>query len=264
MAKRFGFIVAYTDNYIDGITALKNSINIYNPNCDIIIHHGDSVEDTAIKRFDIAVKEGPKYDAICLMDADMFLTSDCTLFFELASSGFIVTGSNGMVIDFNNGYQDRYGIELEKTLHLKTHTTAPIFLSKNDLDWFDRLYNSRRIDHWDDFLYLNILGMKMGKCKKMLCMPPYAFTGIHHWMVKPETSARMAGESLISGTEEIIYMVHGKWWDEAWVNDLDLVMSKYFIDNDMGAKCKQRTTDAIKLLKEQFEEYKNGRILRGT
>ena len=254
MAKRFGFVIAYTDNYIPGVTALKNSINIHTP-VDIIEHHGTSIEDTAIKRFDIAVKEGPKYDAICLMDADMFLTADCSLFFEIASCGFIVTGSNGMVIDFNEDYQKRYDVKVEDSLYLKIHTTAPIFLSSKDLDWFDRLYNSRRVDHWDDFLYLNILGLEMEKDKKMLCMPPYTFTGIHHWQVKPETSARLAQGKLISGTEEIIYMVHGKWWDDAWVNDLDLVMSKYFVNETMGAKCKQRTKDSIDTLRQQFYHY---------
>ena len=257
MGQRFCFIIAYTDNYIPGFTALKNSILKHTP-VDIIEHHGTSVEDTAIKRFDIAVQVGPEYDAICLMDADMFLTSDCSLFFEVAAKGFIVTGSNGMVIDFNEAYQKRYDVKVVDSLHLKVHTTAPIFLSPNDLDWFDRLYNSRRIDHWDDFLYLNILGLEMGKDKRMLCMPPYAFTGIHHWQVKPETSARMAGDKLISGTEEIIYMVHGKWWDEGWVSDLDLVMSKYFKNETMGLKCQQRTKDSIETLQRQFDYYRSG------
>ena len=258
MGSRFGFIIAYTDNYLPGFTALKNSIGIYNSDCDLIVHHGNSVEDTAIKRFDIAVKEGPKYDAICLMDADMFLEEDCSLFFEIAAKGFIVTGSNGMIIDFNEEYQKRYDVKIKDTLHFKVHTTAPIFLSPNDLDWFERLYNSRRIDHWDDFLYLNILGIEMEKTERMLCMPPYAFTGIHHWQVKPETSARLIRDTLISGTEEQVYMVHGKWWDKPWVDDLSIVMSRYFENEDMGIMCKARTANSIKILKDRFEYYLDG------
>lgn len=183
MGNKYAFIVAYTDNYLKGITALENSIRRFVPDIELIKHHGESIEDTAIRRFHIAIKEVEKYDAICLMDADMFLTADCTLFFDLASKGFIVTGSNGMVIDFDKTYQERYDLNLGTPHYVypKVHTTAPIFLNKDNIDWFEKFIEKRDYDHWDDFLYLNMVGIAMGKDKKMVCMAPYCFTGIHHF-----------------------------------------------------------------------------------
>jgi len=188
----------------------------------------------------------------------MFFHSSVDLFFEIASKGYIVTASNGMIIDFNLGYQEHYGIDLgvETCPYAKVHTTAPIFLSPADLDWFKALYDSRRIDHWDDFLFLNVLGIKMDKPKKMLCLPTYAFTGIHHWQLKVETSiVRKSAGLVLTGTEELIYMSHGKFWDESYCKDLLTVMYKYLEDWDMGDKCKGRVEDAHKTLLEEFHKY---------
>ena len=252
------FVVGYSSNYLPGFNALRNSIQKYAPTAYLYSFQNESVQGTAIERFRIASEIAPDYDAICLLDADMFLTANVDLFFELASKGYIVTGSNGMIIDFNKEYQARYEVDLgcESYPYTKIHTTVPIFISKADTDWFDALYNSRRIDSFDDFLYLNILGIKMGKDKKMIQIPASQCTNIHHWMVKPETSIRVMGDKLLNGSEEQIYMIHGKLWDEGYINDLWLVMSKYLDDWQMGSKCQERTKDAISILKQQFENLK--------
>jgi hypothetical protein len=259
MGNKYCFIVAYTDNYLPGFTALKNSIKKY-MDVELIAHHGTSVRDTAIERFKIAYDICDKYDAICLMDADMFLTADCTLFFDIASKGFIVTGSNGMIIDFNRDFQKRYDVDLGSSeyAYAKIHTTVPIFINHENIDWFYELYNTRRIDHWDDFLFLNILGIKMGKHKRILCMPPYAFTGIHHWQMKPETAVMKKGNMLLSGTEEQIYMVHGKWWDKGWLQDLEPTMSRYFKDEQIGDRGRSRTYNAISILRSEFKSMLSG------
>ncbi len=260
MGNRYAFIVAYTDNYLPGMRALRNSINLYCPNIDIIEHHGISVEDTAIKRFHIAIEQDSNYDAICLLDADMFLTADPTLFFEVASKGFIVTGSNGMVINFNKAYQDQYQLDLgsDEYVYPKIHTTAPIFLNSKNIDWFEKFLEKRDYDHWDDFLYLNMVGIKMGKDKKMICMPPYSFTGIHHFQMKPATAVFERSGILMSGTEEQVFMIHGKYWDEGWLQDLMPTMEGYLRDENIGEKGRWRTVSAINLLKERFNRMLDG------
>lgn len=260
MGSRFAFVVAWSDNYLPGVTALRNSIHEHMPGTDIIEHHGQGVHDTAIERFRIACDVAGHYDAICLMDADMFLLCPVDLFFEIAAAGFIVTGSNGMVIDYNREYQERYGIDLgrEHFIYTKLHTTAPIFISRQDTDWFDALYNARRVDSWDDFLYLNLLGVLMGKDRIMLCMPPYAFTGIHHWQLKPATALMEKDGILMSGTEEEVYMVHGKWWDEGWLQDLMPTMTRYLRDEHIGEKGERRVKQAIGLIEREFARFLTG------
>lgn len=280
---RYAFVVGASDNYIHGLTALLNSLEYHGMTADVIlipwklptgfldrlsmynfnvrvvpndVEH--QVLATAIERFRVAVELGPEYEAICLLDADMFFHNSVNLFFDVAAKGFIVTGSNGMVIDFNSDYQQRYNVDLgvENCPYTKVHTTAPIFLGPSDLDWFSTLYGSRRIDSWDDFLFLNILGIKLGKSERMVCMPPYAFTGIHHWQLKVETSVVRKDPNLVmTGTEETIYVSHGKFWDESYCKDLLSVMYGYLADWGMGDKCKLRVDDAHRTLLEEFRKY---------
>lgn len=280
---KHAFVVGASDNYVEGITALFNSMEYHGHTADVLLIPWNLPEEfinaldrysfavrlfpnevehqvlaTAIERFRIAYEEGPKYESICLLDADMFLFENVNLFFEVAAKGFIVTGSNGMIINFNTGYQKQYNVDLGQAEwpYKKVHTTAPIFIGPEDLDWFDKLYNSRRIDSWDDFLYLNILGIQLQKHHKMLCLSPYTFTGIHHWQLKVETCVISKGPDLIlAGTEEAVYMAHGKFWDENYCKDLLVVMDRYLARQDMGDRCHQRVRVAHKLLIDEFHKY---------
>ena len=165
----------------------------------------------------------------------------------------------GMIIDFDTAYQNYYNLKLDEPRwpYPYIHTTAPIFISNENLDWFKQLYESRRIDHWDDFLYLNLVGIKLGKYKKMICLPAYQFTGIHHWQVKVETGLIKKGSLILTGTEEIVYMSHGKFWDNAYCEDLLKVMYKYLSMCDMGDWCKNRVEDAWKIVIGEFYKYLN-------
>lgn len=275
----FAFIVGASENYLPGLKALLRSIEVHAPKADVLlVNHGlpgdflcalgdrvrvfdsqeaDQVRGTAIERFRVAAQYGWSYYAVCLLDADMFLTAPVDLFFNLAAAGFIVAGSNGMLIDFDRAYQEQYQCFLDHDHHPypQTHTTVPLFLGQSDLDWPGALYASRRVDSWDDFLYLNLLGIKLGKPEHMLVMPPYAFTGIHHWQVKLETSLREMGGLLVSGTEEQVYMIHGKWWEENYRRGMWEVMERYLDAEEMGEKCRQRTRDAIDLCYAKFLEF---------
>jgi len=285
---KFAFVVGASDNYLQGLTAMFNSLEYHGSTADVLLIPWKLPEEflnglsrysfqvrlfpneiqhqvlaTAIERFRVAYQAGAEYEAVCLLDADMFFLDNVDLFFEIAAKGFIVTGSNGMIINFNTGYQNQYSLDLGQPEwpYKKVHTTAPIFISPSDLDWFEALYSARRVDSWDDFLYLNILGIKLGKYKNMLCMPPYAFTGIHHWDLKVETGlVRKSSEIVLAGTEEAVYMAHGKFWDESYCKDLLNVMHQYLERWNMGDMCKQRVEDAHKIAIQEFQKYLNYQV----
>ncbi len=275
----YAYIVAASTNYIPGLVALFNSLKrIESPhevvlvsfnlpaeyletleeypfNIRVVESNGDDqIHQTAIERFRVVCEIGWKYDSVCLLDADMWVEANVDVFFQVASKGMIVTGSNGMIINFNRAYQEQYNLDLgrDEWPYPQIHTTVPIFLDTRNFDWFDELYKSRRVDRWDDFLYLNILGIKLEKYKKMICMPPYAFTGIHHWQMKPETGVMEKAGLLLSGTEEQIYMVHGKWWDKGWLQDLIPTMKRYWHDEQISFRGQGRTNNAINSLLNRF------------
>ncbi len=289
MAK-YAYIVAVSEGYIPALDALLGSLNEYGAGAEVLLlawqlpdayleslekynykisvipstnPDRDAKQATTIGRYWVASKVADDYDAVCVLDADMFLLADCTLFFKLAAAGFIVVGSNGMLIDFGRNQQERYGVDLgiESLPYPEVHSSAPIFISKADTNWFEELVTWDRTDSWDDFLLLNLLGIKLGKTDHMVVMPPYAFTGLHHWQVKPETALRYKGDLVVSGTEERVYMVHGRWWDKDWINGVMAgTMKSYFANEQMGSKCQQRTEAAIKLCCDKYVELSGGGV----
>jgi hypothetical protein len=280
MERNFAFVVPASENYRPAITAMFNSLEKLGNKYTVVFisfRFGElpkvsfpverievdgecQVRGTAIERFNVAAQVAPKYEAICLLDADMFFLNPVDLFFDIASHGFIVTGSDGMVIDFNRDYQERYSIDMgsDSFVYMKLHTTAPIFISHENTDWFEALYNARRIDGWDDFLYLNLLGVQMGKDKKMLCMAPYKFSGIHHWQLKPATAVFEKGGIIMTGTEEEIFIVHGKYFDKGWMKDLMPTMERYLRDEQIGERGELFVRNAIRILMNKFVEFLGG------
>jgi hypothetical protein len=280
---RFAFITAASENYLPGLKAFFNSLVDNSHRDDVILLSfrlpkdflewlktlpfevrivemlgGDQVQETAIERFRVAAELGKDYEAICLVEGDIFLVANNQLWFDLAAKGFIVTGSNGMIVNFEKGYQKQYNIDLgvDNYIYPKVHTTVPIFLPSSDLDWFSTFYNGRmNARSFDDVFGLNILGIKMGKDKRMVCMPPYCFTGIHHFGVKPETGWMDKDGLILSGTEEQVYMIHGKWWDEGWRSDLPRTMELYFKREGMSGKSCQRVYNSIDLGYKLFRKY---------
>jgi len=277
-------VVAGSLNYLPGINAILNSMDYWKIDADVLLlsfrlpedylkkiketfnfnikvvksEGNDQVKDTAIERFALAVSEGKNYEAILILDADMYFMSDeANLLFRVASKGFIVTAANNMIINFNEEYQKHYGVNLgsKEYLYPKIHTTAPIWLSPQDLDWFDALYNARRIDSFDDFLLLNILGIKMGKDKKMIVLPSYRLTNIHHFSMKIETGMMRKGNLILSGTEEGMIMNHGKFWSEDYVKDLMKVMDGYIKNEGFTEKHREKVLNSRKIMLKEFIKY---------
>ena len=279
-------VIAASENYLPALNGLLNSIDYHKIDTDILLvsfrlpqdylkrvketlnfnlivvesEHEHQVEGTAIERFRYAVEYGKDYEAICLLDADMTFMSNLNLFWDVASKGFIIGAHNGMLISFGLEHQRRYGVDLgvDEYPAKKIHTTAPIWLGPQDLDWFDALYKAKRIDSFDDFLFLNILGIKMGKTDRMITLPPYQLTNIHHFSMKVETGMMRKGkngELIMSGTEEEVLMNHGKFWDENYYNDLMLVMDGYIKNEGFTERHKERVLMSREIMLEEFIKY---------
>lgn len=287
--KKYAFMVSASGYYVPGLKALLNSIEDYGLDAEVVAFISPDVDDSrvidwdsynrkiiilrskgendkvemVVDRFKRFAEVGKEYASVCILDADMFLTANVKLFFKIAEAGFIVAGSNGMIINFDKNYQEAASIDLAARdwSYPQVHTTVPLFLSPKDLDWLEAVFDIWRPDRLDDFLLLNILGIRMSKYERMLVMPPYMFTGIHHWQMKPETAVFEKAGLLLSGTEEQVYMVHGKWWDKKWLLGLWDTMERYLQTEDMGGRCERKTKNAIGLLKDKFEYYLNGENL---
>ena len=256
---RYAYVIPASYDYIPGLAALLASIDKYTPDVDIILvsyeipkeflvacdtltlniidvpqkeKEPDQKLATIIERFRVTSEVMKNYDSICFIDADMFLLGDVSLFFDIAAKGFIVTAHNGGIIGFTKEHQrlGKADLGVDNYIYTKTHTAVPVFASAIDADWFQAVYSDYDRKALDDYTLLNLKGIQLEKFKRMISLPAYAFTGIHHWQMKPETGLITMGNLVLTGTEEQPYMTHGKWWDKGWIDSLMLVSEKYLID----------------------------------
>ena len=270
-------VVPASENYLPGLTALLNSIEYHKIDADVLLvsfrlpenyleriqeafdfqinivktDEGESqVLQTAIERFKYAVEYGKQYDSICILDADMYFMANVDVYFQIASKGFIITSHNGMIVNFNKEYQKKYGVDLgsKEYPYLKIHCTVPTWVGPQDLDWFDRLYNSKRIDDFDDLLFLNVLGIAMGKDKRMISLQAFQTTNIHHFCVKPVTGIIRKGNLITSGVEGEMLSMHGKWWDEPYYKDIATTMERYFKDEMLGNRQKEQMLNSREIV----------------
>ena len=278
---KFAFVTAASENYLPGLIGFFNSLVEHGHKEDVILcsfrlpqvfldkleilpynvrviemKGDDQVQETAIERFRVASEIGKEYEAICLVEGDIFLTSNVNTFFEAAGRGMIIVGSNGMIVNFGkNTYQKQYNISLgvDEYPYPKVHTTVPIFLNRSDLDWFDDFYKRRmNARSFDDVFGLNIIGIKMGKSERMICMPPTIFTQIHHFGIKPITRLMKKAGIILDGFEQQVYMVHGKYWNFGWYDGLMMPMPGFWKDNDFGERQKKEAYDAREVILNEF------------
>ena len=81
--------------------------------------------------------------------------------------------------------------------------------------------------------------------------------------MKPECGVFEKGGFILSGTEEVVYMVHGKWWWEGWLQDLWPAMEKYCNDEGFGERAKQKIKQRIEFLKQLFRNYNSMYVADG-
>jgi hypothetical protein len=73
--------------------------------------------------------------------------------------------------------------------------------------------------------------------------------------MKPECGVMEKGGYVLSGTEELIYMIHGKWHWEGWLQDLQPAMDNFIKNEDIGERGKQKIQNSMTLLKSLFKKY---------
>lgn len=237
MAK-FAFVVAATAAYREPVGVLINSIRA---------HHGDGVDIVLLTESDIprhedqllynyiwrlkVAAERTDYEAVCLVDADMFCVRSLFRYFEIAArAGQIIVSSDCTNVLYEQCYREMYpGILDEDFYNTRTFTSVPIFFSPvrhGDLFKAAYEYGARR-GIVSDLVVLNMLACRH-KFKDLLVLPAHAWTGIHHTYLKPELRLRKILGELVSEAGDEINMIHGRWFDAAWVEGLRNTMRDYF------------------------------------
>lgn len=302
------FFVAFNRSYILPFHALLNSIIEYCPGQDVIIAYEatdidrdcnsyiDYLKSTAVKygnrlkfipctykniqneRYITLCKILTEYDSICLLDADMFLTFNLDVYFDISSNTDIIIG----VRDFsdrlyhNKNYINKDGstnFEISKYLS-EFICCAPMWFNKRNQNYAADLASAIEndtIDNFGDMENINIKIATRGLQSKLLALPCEQFVQTRFSFMNPLTriSIKKFNPKEIHGNLSLydtkivttqhahcIKSIHGKFYNPEWVQffkdefDRHLRNSFGFTDCDF-----ERSTDCASVnLKRQALE----------
>jgi len=282
-------VLSASNGYQPGVIAFLNSFEHHHPDTDIKVYllnlnigdpfldehvrHRKYVEvvsldwveyagnrntawSTKIPRFKFASELSGQ---VLVCDADMFFCKNIDMFFDVAKAGFIVGGANGSNFYFGKDYAEKWGEPVD-CFWTKTLGSVPTWM---DVDkyrhiWqgiYDCKLNKKNFGiGLCDFELLNILLIKNVHPDKIIVLPSQQVTGLHHFQLRPDTRVYKRRDQLVTADGLEVLMVHGKWWQEGWVNNMMKTMEKYCAGNE---KCIKGAKDSWNLLKSEFGKWEN-------
>lgn len=287
MAASFAVFVASSWDYIQFTNALLNSIDRHQIPADVYLLHdfppnnylrdagqrlsrfhavpverahfrfdaskGLAVSDSLFRkqsRFRYVREIGARYEAVALLDADMFLvTRNFNNLFELVAGTSKLVGCNERfkwVFDRSYEFGDRpiFDLPVRAT---KFHCSVPIVLdAKRWGDVFD-YYNQIAfaayqvaprfpggIKWMGDIESWNIAVYKCGRADDVVLFPMETMTQVHGTNALPRSRIRKTREGWFSDAGDEVFTIHGRVGTDQWEQDQFDKLNKFVRDYDVA------------------------------
>jgi len=265
-----------TTKYLPEARVLLKSLEVHMPDVPVHImskdHEADSLlefkvvekiideekVDTEFRqvrtsRFRYAVDVADEFEVVGLFDADMLCVYDFEHIFRMADTGVIVGCSNNTLLRYRKKDFDAMHVECDPGID-EVHTsfsTVPLFINPTiHKEYLMAIWENKT---GNDLDIPNLLAITMGKMKQVYLLNSYAWTNIHHTMIKPETFIRKVEDGYASHQGERVYMLHGHWLDPKYIEELINPMIKnygYYPKYIEGAR------NCIKTIEAEYQKYK--------
>lgn len=243
----YALIVSADLNYLCGINALLNSLDFSKSmvpvhilttdipkdyqkatqcfNYPVVWHNyitKDPLQFLLRKRFVLPAEIG--VDAVCILDADMFVLDRLNPYLEIADkTGYILGCGQEQKRKYNEPehmFKGKYIIDPE-LINLKDICAAPLFVGKK---WYETLSLSAErylnyLEPWtaNDMDALNITLVEQGADKWIISLPQQVWTGLHESMLKLHSRAVERHDRLFTDDGQQIMIVHGRYWQPEWI-----------------------------------------------
>lgn len=278
-------VVSASKGYEPGLTAFLRSFKHYHTNENINVHvltlemndlklpdwcirkaldwveHPAGGRNTAwstkIPRF----KYAAELDGIVMLcDADMFFCSSVLPWFKIAETGLIVAGSNGSNTRYHEEWRKKYKLPVPDFYNYKTICSVPTVLDTklHGQVWKDLYTHKMSGGEGADFDLQNIFMTIHQKQPHIIALPSQQTTGIHHFMLKPDTRVVSFEGKLVTRDGLEVYIVHGKWWQTGWRENLVKKMEGYCKGND---SCVNGARQSSAILYAEFKRWSEGELL---
>lgn len=257
---RYAYVVSACSKYTPELCALLNSLDFIGNQEDVhvlgyklpkefvdqfgkigyrVIHHnipepearqfGGEGEILCRKRYWYAALWGQEYEAICLLDADMFFVRPVTQFFDVAAkTGFLLgAGLEQKRVYGNHAHQTVGGrpILQEPRWNDKDVCCAPIFVDvrgefgkvfRRSWEIFEEGFPESNFKA-PDMEAVNICIMSYGLSGKVVLLPNYSWVATNEKLLKPYTRAILQSDGkLWTESGEPLYIVHGQFYKARW------------------------------------------------
>ena len=275
-------VLAASDNYKEGVKAFLGSFAEYHPFTDITVYLLDynlkpdfvSSQTEKYPFLQVIKLKTPFVDQawackiqrfqfvqslpglVMMADADMFFCANIDRWFDLASQGYIVAGSNGSNVRYTEAWREKYELPIPLQMNYRTITSVPTTLdmAKHSIIWKEIYQHKLQRKQGSDFDLVNIFITLHGKSNDLLVIPSQQVTGVHHTQVKLDTRVKCIDNKLMTTDGLEVFMVHGRFWTKSWLDGLMKPMVKYAKGRTDIIKGAEESRD---VMLEEFMKYQD-------
>lgn len=252
---------------------LSYNVNLYDIPEPEARQYGGESEILCRKRYWYAAGYGQNYDAICVLDADMYFARNVWQYFEIAAKTGFIMGA-GLEQKRVYGHIEHHKVRGKHLLpeprwNDKDICCAPMFVDmKKHGDIFRECWtifsDGFPEDNFKapDMESYNLLLLAKNMNDQVFLLPNYQWVGTNEKLLKPYTRVTTQSDGKLwteSGLE--IYIVHGQYYKLRWRrNQLESRHNCAMGYLGCADKCDNMANGALNCLWEKFKFYLDGTI----
>ena len=220
-------------------------------------------------RFKYIREYGLKYDAICMLDADMFIVSHnfVNLFKLIEGTSYLIGCNERFKWTFTRNYVTRGQPIFERPVRAhKFHCCVPIILDLRQwADVFDTYnslaYNSFEIDDSGnivkpigDLFCWNISVYANNRQDDVILFPMETMTQVHHTYANPWTRLSKNDGHWWTFAGDEVFSIHGRIGNKDWFDEQMRGVTKLFAEHQMtfAEDTQERVREALRAIQKEW------------
>lgn len=210
------------------------------------------------------------YEAVCMMDIDMMIVRDLSMFFDLVTNTPYLIGCNERFKWPLNSFKLN-GDVLPVTSMMWMLCNAPLFFDPRQNQRFinacyttanDMEHVVKPNEEPSDIYTMNVAIWLAGKTEDILPLPQYAWVGNHTGYFNYYSRIFIKDGKWWSFTGEPVYIIHGRWDKPdvdilGYKHELQKRYKELQLNEEVEEKFKRDVDTSVKHIRKQFDIYNN-------
>ena len=217
-------------------------------------------------RFKYIYDKGVKYDAICMLDTDMFVCTHniMNLFDLVKDTNKLIACNERFKWNFGSRYHFNNEPIFEKGVKaLKFHCSVPLFFDLKrwilEFNYYNKIaINTFEVDDKQnivkpvgDIYCWNISVYKNNRQDDVILFPMQTMTQVHYTYAQPWTELRKEGDNWVTFDGDEVFFIHGRIGNPAWAEGQLRGVKKRIEDRGMPFN-ENRVTGVLNKFKKEW------------